>query len=211
MGVTFVTPTLIAGDRSLVDVVAHEISHSWAGNLVTNSTWEDFWLNEGFCMFIERKIISKINGEDSRHFSSLLGWNDLHDSVELFGKDSPLTSLVVNLNDTDPDDAFSSIPYEKGYNFLFYLEKCLGGPDVFEPYLKAHYEHFAYKSISSADWKEYLFKYFSSNEEKTNILKSIDWDTWMFSPGMPPTSMPFNLNLANVSKDLAKRYILSFI
>lgn len=102
---TFVTPTIVAGDGSLVDVVAHEISHSWAGNLATTKTWEHFWLNEGFCMFIERKIAGRIHGEPIRQFSSILGWKALEQSIEFFGPDNPLTKLVPQLEGIDPDDA----------------------------------------------------------------------------------------------------------
>ena len=132
---TFVTPTILSGDRSLVTVIQHEIAHSWTGNLVTNASWEHFWLNEGFTRFIERKLIAKFaaatatDGERHRHFESLEGWRDLIETVDTFVADNrpALTCLVPNLTDTDPDDAFSSIPYEKGSFLLFYLEQKLGG------------------------------------------------------------------------------------
>jgi aminopeptidase N len=100
-----VTPTIVAGDGSLVDVVIHEISHSWAGNLVTTQNWEHFWLNEGFCVFIERKIVGRLRGESMRQFMSIIGWKALEESIELFGKDNQLTSLNPKLVDIDPDDA----------------------------------------------------------------------------------------------------------
>jgi leukotriene-A4 hydrolase len=132
---TFVTPTLLAGDRSNADVIAHEIAHSWTGNLVTNKTWEHFWLNEGFTVFIERKIYGRIYDEKTRHFKAIGGWKALLESVNTFGADSPLTALVPDLKGIDPDDAFSSVPYEKGFNFLFYLETLVGIPE-FEKFLK---------------------------------------------------------------------------
>jgi leukotriene-A4 hydrolase len=144
---TFVTPTIVAGDRSLVDVVAHEISHSWAGNLVTNKNWQHFWLNEGFCVFIERKIVGRLYGEKEKHLHAINGWKSLEESVKLFGSDNPLTALVVDLNGVDPDDAFSSVPYEKGFNLINHIETVLGGPEVFEPYLKAHYAKFERQSV----------------------------------------------------------------
>ena len=109
---TTVTPTLIAGDRSNVDVVAHEASHSWSGNLVTNATWEDFWLNEGWTVFLERKITGRMHGNEFAEFSAILGWKALKDSVDQYGDDEDgFTQLVTNLEGKDPDDAFSSIPY----------------------------------------------------------------------------------------------------
>ena len=116
---TFLSPSLIAGDRSLADVVAHEISHSWTGNLVTNRTWEHFWLNEGWTMFLERKITGKLKGESYRHFDALLGLNDLRDSIKHMSERNIDTSLYPDLASTHPDDAFSTVPYEKGHSLLF--------------------------------------------------------------------------------------------
>merc|ERR1719210_613895 len=105
---TFATPTLLAGDKSLAGVIAHEIAHSWTGNLVTNSNFEHFWLNEGFTVFTEQKIVGRMRGEPSRHFSAIMKWKDLQYSVvEVQGETNPLTALVVNLTGVDPDDAFS--------------------------------------------------------------------------------------------------------
>ena len=106
---TFVTPTIVSGDKSLVDVIIHEISHSWAGNLVTNANWQHFWLNEGFCVFIERKIIGRLSGEHVRQFKSIMGWKHLEESVALFGATNPLTCLELDLNGVDPDDAYSCL------------------------------------------------------------------------------------------------------
>uniref|UniRef100_A0A914WI42 Uncharacterized protein n=1 Tax=Plectus sambesii TaxID=2011161 RepID=A0A914WI42_9BILA len=126
---TFITPTLIAGDRSLASVVAHEVSHSWTGNLVTNSTWEHFWLNEGFTMFIERKICGRLVNEQYRQFMAFNGWtNNLAPAVyEQFHPTHPFTKLIQEHKNVDPDVAFSCVPYEKGSAFLFYLEQKLGG------------------------------------------------------------------------------------
>jgi len=116
---TFVTPTLLAGDRSLVNVVAHEIAHSWTGNLVTNGSWEHFWLNEGFTVLLERKIIGRLRGEPARQFQASSGFLGLAEAVKLFGEDHNYTRLVPDLSDgADPDDAFSRVPYEKGSYFL---------------------------------------------------------------------------------------------
>lgn len=111
---TFATPTLLAGDRSLADVIAHEIAHSWTGNLVTNATWEHFWLNEGWTVWLERKISAKVRGSDEFFkLSATNGWKTLVDSVNGFGKEHEYTKLVRAPTDDDPDESFSSIPYEK--------------------------------------------------------------------------------------------------
>lgn len=130
---TFLSSSLLAGDRSLADVVVHEICHSWTGNLVTNRTWEHFWLNEGWTMFLERKITGKLRGEDYRHFHALLGLNDLRDSVKDLTERGIDTSLYPDLSQTHPDDAFSTIPYEKGHSLLFQLEKHIN-----ESYKSSH-------------------------------------------------------------------------
>jgi leukotriene-A4 hydrolase len=132
--VTFLTPSLLAGDGSLTDVVAHEISHSWTGNLVTNSSWPHFWLNVGFTMFVERKILARLHsaseeatdavGEQHRHFHALIGANALRDSVERYGAAHPFTALVPDLTAQDPDDSFSSVPYEKGFQVGVVLSVC---------------------------------------------------------------------------------------
>jgi leukotriene-A4 hydrolase len=111
----------------LADVIAHEIAHSWTGNLVTNKNFEHFWLNEGFTVFTERKIVGRMHGEPARHMSALGRWKELQYAIDLQGKTNPLTALVVDLDGVDPDDAFSVVPYEKGSTFLWYLEDTVGG------------------------------------------------------------------------------------
>lgn len=200
---TFVTPTLLAGDKSLASVIAHEIAHSWTGNLVTNRTFEHFWLNEGFTMFLERKIIGRIFGNDTRQFQALGGVEDLLYAVETLGAESPLTSLVPPLQGIHPDEAFSSIPYEKGHTFLYYLEELLGGPEVFDPFLKSYIEKFKFKSIDTSQWKEYLFDYF---KDKEDVLSAVDWKTWLHAPGLPPKIPSYHSESVKQCKDLCKRW-----
>ncbi|EFN66270.1 Leukotriene A-4 hydrolase [Camponotus floridanus] len=201
---TFVTPTILAGDRSLANVIAHEISHSWTGNLVTNANFEHFWLNEGFTMFIERKINAKMFSEKTRHFEALHGIECLSEEMKNLGETNQLTNLVPNLIGIDPDDAFSIVPYEKGHTFLFYLEQLLGGPEVFEPFLKSYLNTYKYKSIKTDIWKDYLYQYFS---EEVKLLNSVDWDTWLYKPGMPPVIPDYDKTLTNACTELAKRWI----
>merc|ERR1711976_328804 len=152
---TFVPPTLLAGDRSLANVVAHEIAHSWTGNLVTNSTWEHFWLNEGHTVFIERKIIGRMYGQAQLEFQAIGGWTGQVETVNTFGAEHPYTCLVIKNNgDIDPDDAFSRIPYEKGFSLLWYLQSIFG-VEKFEAFLKAYIQKFSYKAITTDDWKRF--------------------------------------------------------
>jgi len=165
--ITFVTPTLIAGDRSLADVVAHEIAHSWTGNLVTNATWEHFWLNEGFTMMVERKIISSLQGKGAAEFDAFSGAFALEESIRTFmsrGQDE-FTKLVPLLDGIDPDDAFSSVPYEKGHYLLYYLQ-ALVGEQPFEAFLHDYIQTFKYKSITSDDFRNYFINYFLQGRYK---------------------------------------------
>lgn len=200
---TFVTPTVLAGDRSLADVVAHEISHSWTGNLVTNKNFEHFWLNEGFTMFVERKILARLIHPDQRKFSAFCGLKDLRDAINTRGPNDPMTCLVPDLRSVSPDDSFSVVPYEKGHTFLYYLEELAGGPEKFDPFLRAYLQKFKYKSIGTDDFKEYLYEYFPQNEN----LKKVDWDTWLKKPGMPPVIPDYKTSLEETCTDLCKKWV----
>nr|XP_057925209.1 leukotriene A-4 hydrolase [Doryrhamphus excisus] len=201
---TFATPTLLAGDKSLSNVIAHEISHSWTGNLVTNKTWEHFWLNEGHTVYLERMIGRRLEGEAFRQFKALGGWKDLQDSVSTFGAENPLTNLVPTLQDVDPDEAFSSVPYEKGFALLYHLEELLGGPEVFMGFVKSYIQLFAYSSVTTDQWKDFLFSYF---QDKVDVLNKVDWNAWMFTPGMPPVKPKYDTSLADACLALSLRWI----
>uniref|UniRef100_A0AAZ3RGC1 Leukotriene A(4) hydrolase n=2 Tax=Oncorhynchus TaxID=8016 RepID=A0AAZ3RGC1_ONCTS len=201
---TFATPTLLAGDRSLSNVIAHEISHSWTGNLVTNKTWEHFWLNEGHTVYLERMIGRSMESEQFRQFKAMGGWKDLQESVNTFGANNPLTNLVPNMNEVDPDDAFSSVPYEKGFALLYHLEELMGGPEVFMGFVKSYIQMFAYSSVTTEEWKKYLFTYFKN---KVDILNKVDWNAWMHTPGMPPVKPQYDTTMADACIALCKRWV----
>ncbi|XP_032077104.1 leukotriene A-4 hydrolase [Thamnophis elegans] len=201
---TFVTPTLLAGDRSLSNVIAHEISHSWTGNLVTNKTWEHFWLNEGHTVYLERRIGGRLFGEQFRHFQALGGWRELQNTINNLGSTNEVTNLIPNLKELNPDVAYSSVPYEKGFALLLHLEQLLGGPDVFIGFLRAYIQQFAYKSIVTEDWKNFLYSYF---KDKVNVLNKVDWNAWMHTPGMPPVKPEYDTTLSNTCVALSQRWI----
>ncbi|TMW61670.1 hypothetical protein Poli38472_010733 [Pythium oligandrum] len=197
---TFVTPTLLAGDRSLADVVAHEISHSWTGNLVTNHTWKDFWLNEGWTVWLERKIMTKIYNDPLAYdLKATMGLRALKESVEGFGAEHPYTHLVPESDGVDPDDVFSSIPYEKGFNFLNYLTEVVGGRDIFEDFAKAYIKNFRFKTLTSAEFKAFFINYFTTVVDKGTEIKQIDWDNWFFTPGMPLVMTKFDTTLTGAA------------
>ena len=194
---TFVTPTLLAGDRSLADVVAHEIAHSWTGNLVTNATWQHFWLNEGWTTWFQRKIMAKIHKDEKFvDFDAIGGYKTLQETVEHMP--DKFTSLIPLLGDTDPDEYYSSVPYEKGFNLLYSLEKRVGTPD-FEAFFKAYVKTFAYKTLTSEDFKDFFITFFKGREE----IKTIDWEAWFHHPGMPPEVSVFDQSIAKEAQQLA--------
>jgi len=203
---TFATPTLLAGDKSLADVIAHEIAHSWFGNLVTNRTFEDFWLNEGFTVFAERKIIGRMHGEPTRQFASICGWKNLSDAINSLGVDSQLTCLTPDLTGVDPDDAFSTVPYEKGYTFLYYLEEKVGGPTIFEKFLISYINEFSHKSISTQDFKNYFISYFTKLGKEV-VIKNIEWDKWVKTPGMPIYKPKYDTSLVDACVELKNSWI----
>jgi leukotriene-A4 hydrolase len=204
---TFVTPTLLAGDRSLENVIAHEIAHSWMGNLVTNKYWSEFFLNEGFTVFIERKIIARLGGEKLFDFEALVGWKHLKDDIEHFGATNPLTALRPNLEGVDPDDAFSSVPYEKGFNLLCYLQSIVGVKE-FEAWLKLYVQKFQYQSITANQMKEFFLSHFKAkgDEALSKELDKIDWQTWFDKPGLSD-KIDFSTELADGAIALAKKWV----
>lgn len=201
---TFATPTLISGDRENVDVIAHELAHSWSGNLVTNCSWEHFWLNEGWTVYLERRIVGAIHGEAHRHFSAIIGWKDLENAIETQGPQAEYYSrLVVDLKaGQDPDDAFSTVPYEKGFNFLFMLENLVGR-DNFDPFIPHYFGKFRGKSLDSYQFRDALYEFFAN---KKDLLDSIDWDSWYYKPGLPPKPK-FDTSIADICYALAGKWV----
>lgn len=200
---TFVTPALLTGDKSLVDVIAHEISHSWTGNLVTNATWEDFWLNEGFTMYLERKILGRVHGERERHFSALIGLGELKEAVNAFGKDHKFTAMVPDLRGSHPDDAFSVVPYEKGHTLLFHMETVFG-TELMDGFMKSYISHFSRKSLSTEEWKSFVYDYFKDHQE---YLDKIDWDMWFYGKNMPTVIPAYDDTMLREARELAHKWL----
>jgi leukotriene A-4 hydrolase/aminopeptidase len=181
---TFLTPTVLAGDRSLVDVVAHELAHSWTGNLVTNATMEHFWLNEGFTTWAERRILAALHGDEVGVLAWAIGQQALDASVARFGVDSPLTRLRLQLQGVDPDDAFSSIPYEKGARFVVVLERTVGR-ERFDQFMLDYMHRFRFQSITSKEFLQFL------NERLPGMAEQVLAQQWLYETGMPPNAPVF--------------------
>lgn len=172
---TFATPTIIAGDRSLTSLIAHELAHSWSGNLATNSTWDDFWLNEGFTVYFERRITEELYGRDYSEMLSLLAYQDLTGEIkELDEKD---THLKLNLKGRNPDDGMTNIAYEKGYFMLRMIEETVGR-ETFDDFLKQYFTDFKFKNISTEQFVSYL-------NENLEGAKDLNINDWIYGPGLP--------------------------
>jgi leukotriene-A4 hydrolase len=179
---TFATPTILAGDRSLVNLVAHELAHSWSGNLVTNATWNDFWLNEGFTVYFERRIMESVYGRDYSEMLALLGRQDLDDTVKELGAESRDTKLLLELEGRDPDDGMNKIAYEKGYFLLRLIEETVGR-EAFDTFLRGYFDRHAFHSMTTAQWIEELRSELLSKHPGADA--KIGLERWIFSPGVP--------------------------
>jgi leukotriene A-4 hydrolase/aminopeptidase len=196
---TFLTPTVLAGDRSLVDVVAHELAHAWTGNLVTNATMEHFWLNEGFTTWAERRILAALHGDDVEVLAWAIGQHALDAAVARFGVDSPLTQLRTQLHGVDPDDAFSTIPYEKGARFVVVLERAVGR-ERFEQFLRDYMHRFQFQSITSEEFLEFL------DAQLPGTAEQVLAQQWLYETGMPANAPVFTSAKLEELRSLAQAW-----
>jgi aminopeptidase N len=183
---TFATPTILAGDRSLVSLVAHELAHSWSGNLVTNASWNDFWINEGFTVYIERRIMEALYGKDYADMLAVLGRQELEDTLREKGPDSPDTRLHLDLAGRDPDDGVSDIAYEKGALLLATVEAAVGR-ERFDRFLRGYFDAFAFQSMDSRRFVAYLKAHLLDTHP--GLAESLRLDEWIHAPGLPATAI----------------------
>ncbi len=177
---TFLTPSVIVGDRSLTSLLAHELAHSWSGNLVTNASWNDFWLNEGFTTYFESRIMEALYGKEYADMLSLLGLQDLNKTLKEMDSDNPLSCLKLNLKGMDPEDALTDVAYEKGKTLLRFLEERKGR-EAFDRFLKSYFEHFKFKSNTTEGFEEFLNSHLLNDDP--NLRDSVR--VWLYKPGMP--------------------------
>ena len=177
---SFITPTVIAGDKSLVALIAHELAHSWSGNTVTNATWRDLWLNEGFTTYLTYRIMEMIYGTDRFNMEAVLGYEDLQADIASLPANDQI--LAIDLRGRNPDDVFSNIPYEKGALFLREIEHKIGR-DNFDKFLLEYFAAFTFKSITTDEFINYL-----DQTLLVTYADKLDRDRiqeWIFSPGIP--------------------------
>lgn len=184
---TFATPTVIAGDRSLVSLIAHELAHSWSGNLVTNATWNDFWLNEGFTVYFERRIVEQLYGKEEAQMQEVLGYKDLKGSINDMGVKNPDTRLKVDFTKRDPDLGVTDIAYEKGFFFLKSIEDAVGR-EKFDTFLKEYFNSHAFTSMGNDDFLAYLNDKLIKNDEA--LKNKINSYAWVYQPGLPKEFIP---------------------
>ncbi len=177
---TFATPTVLAGDKSLVALVAHELAHSWSGNLVTNATWRDFWLNEGFTVYLESRIQEEVFGRDRAEMETALEVQEL--KREMAGLEPRDQVLHIDLAGRDPDAGFTTVPYVKGMLFLRSLEDAVGR-EKFDGFLRSYFDHFAFQSITTADFLAYLDEHLP--RQNPGAAKSARIEQWIQEPGLP--------------------------
>ncbi len=179
---TFATPTIITGDKSLVSLIAHELAHSWSGNLVTNETWNDFWLNEGFTVYFEDRIMEDLYGRKYADMLAIIGLEELQETVQEFMQTKPNdTKLYLDLKGRNPDDGVSDIAYEKGRFFLLSLEKLVGR-EKFDAFLLEYFNTFAFKTINTNRFIEYLHENLLQTAE---LAVKARVNEWIFETGLP--------------------------
>lgn len=180
---TFATPTILAGDRSLVALIAHELAHSWSGNLATNATWADLWLNEGFTVYIERRIMEALFGRERAEMEAMLGRQDLE--AELADLEDADERLVVDLSTRDPDDGLSNVPYEKGALLLRALEEAYGR-EAFDPVLNAWFSENAFQSVTTDKFVAFVETRLFAKHTPLAGKRKPSLEGWLHEPGVGP-------------------------
>jgi leukotriene-A4 hydrolase len=199
---TFANPTLLTGDKSLVSVLAHELAHSWSGNLVTNHSWSDLWLNEGTTVYFEQRIMEALSGKEVADIMALIEFDELQDALkEIAASKNPEDSkLHLELAGRDPDLALSDVAYVKGAFFFKTLEQKVGRPAL-DQFLKGYFAHFAFQTIDAETFIAYL---------DANLLKpqniSFNYKQWIYDKGLPQNCLALKAPRLEQMKGFAKQF-----
>ena len=196
---TFATPTIISGDQSLVNLIAHELAHSWSGNLVTNHTWNDFWLNEGFTVYFERRLTEAMNDKSYAEMLWELGYQDL--VREIGHLDSQDTRLKINLTGRDPDEGLTDVAYEKGALFLRLIEESVGR-ERFDTFLRSYFDQHAFKTMTTERFLDFLHDNLIKGDKA--LEENLNIPAWVYGPGIPenaPRADMARFNLVNEQRN----------
>ena len=188
------------------------MAHSWTGNEITCRDWENFWLNEGFTVFIERHVSGELHGADFASVEALLGNTSLWGDMLGFGLDNTYSSLHPVLRGDNPDNSFSEVPYEKGFQFLYYLQSLVG-EDNFKNFLQFYMKEHSLTSITTIQLRE-TWEFFVermipglSAAEVNQILAAVDWQAWMYESTLAPEPLDFTTPESDQASQLALDYI----
>jgi len=204
--VTFATPTIIAGDKSLISLVSHELAHSWSGNLVTNATWSDFWLNEGFTTYIENRIQEEVYGREQATMEQVLDRRELEKELSEFQPRDQV--LHIDLSSRDPDDGTTQVPYVKGALLLRQMEAVFGRP-AFDNFLKSYFEHFAFRSITTEEALAFIRRELFDRYRGQG--KDVPIEEWVFAPGLPAVVPKAFSALLQHASEVARAWIAGTI
>jgi aminopeptidase N len=177
---SFITPSVLAGDRSLVSLIAHELAHSWSGNLVSNRTWRDLWLNEGLTSYLDARLMEALYGRDRADEERVLAWRSLVQGLETVPEE--MQPLAPVFEDGHPDQGQQGLQYAKGQMFLIHLE-TLFGRETFDEFLAAYFDHFAFQAISSEEFLEYLEQELVARHP--GVYSRSEAEAWLYGPGVP--------------------------
>lgn len=196
---TFATPTVLAGDRSLVSLVAHELAHSWSGNLVTNATWSDFWLNEGFTTYFENRIMERLYGADVATMLRGLQRQELDAQIAGFGADTTQSLLYLNLEGKDPDDGMTQVAYDKGAALLRLLEETVGR-ERWDAYLRGYFDRNAFQPMTTERWLADLQTHLVRGDASiAQQVQDVGLERWIRGAGIPANfPMPASDRFAKV-------------
>jgi len=199
---TFATPTIIAGDKSLVSLVAHELAHSWSGNLVTNATWSDFWLNEGFTSYVTQRIIEAVYGPERAAMEEILERQGLMETLKTLPERDQI--LHIDLAGRNPEDGVTDVPYAKGAAFLRHLERAYGRAR-FDSFVRGYFDHFAFQSIRTSDFVSYLTQNLIGSPPTAG--PNVPVDEWIYKPGIPASAPQASSPVFTRVEQQAQRWI----
>ncbi|CAB9527136.1 Leukotriene A-4 hydrolase [Seminavis robusta] len=205
-----VSHTLITGDKSMLSTAIHEITHSWFGNDVGCKNWNHFWINEGMNVFMERKILGSYYGEEFAKIDYSTGNTSMYydDMVGHYGLNNTYSSLFPDIGDDDPENSFSGVPYEKGSQFMYYIESFLG-QQAMQTMLRAYIRQFTQQAIDQEEFQQWYYGWLEQTfpENATKLIELSLWDTWVFEPGLGPVQIDVATTALEDADALALEYI----